>query len=93
VALRHRPAQESISVRLDKASAVIRGWSNYFKIAHNFSGVANGLDHKAFWIAVKAVCRKEDLSTAKCLRKYYFRNTIVSEHQHHGSLATDSGSS
>ena len=44
-ALRHRPAQESISVRLVRASAVIRGWSNYFKIAHNFSQVANGLDH------------------------------------------------
>ena len=35
--LRYRPMQESISVRLERASAVIRGWSNYFKIAHNFS--------------------------------------------------------
>ena len=35
--LRYRPMQESISVRLDRASAVVRGWSNYFKIAHNFS--------------------------------------------------------
>ena len=75
-ALRHRPTQESISVRLERASAVIRGWSNYFRIAHNFSGVAHGLDHTAFWTAVKAVCRKEDISTAKCLRKYYFHNTI-----------------
>ena len=75
-ALRYRPMQESISVRLVRASAVIRGWSNYFKIAHNFSQVANGLDHKAFWIAVKAICRKEDISTAKCLRRYRLRNTI-----------------
>ena len=37
-ALRCRPMQESISVRLVRASAVIRGWSNYFKIAHNFPG-------------------------------------------------------
>ena len=74
--LRYRPMQESISVRLDRASAVIRGWSNYFKIAHNFSQVAHGLDHKAFWIAVKAICRKEDISTAQCLRKYRLRNTI-----------------
>ena len=41
-ALRYRPMQESISVRLVRASAVIRGWSNYFKIAHNFSQVATG---------------------------------------------------
>ena len=68
--------QESISVRLERASAVIRGWSNYFKIAHNFSQVAHGLDHKAYWIAVKAICRKEDISTAQCLRKYRLPNTI-----------------
>ena len=74
--LRYRPMQESISVRLDRASAVIRGWSNYFKTAHNFSQVAHGLDHKAFWIAVKAICRKEDISTAQCLRKYRLQNTI-----------------
>ena len=74
--LRHRPIQESVSVRLARASAVIRGWSNYFKIANNFPGVAHRLDHKAFWTAVKAICRKEDISTAKCLRKYRFRNTV-----------------
>ena len=75
-ALRYRPTQESISVRLVRASAVIRGWSNYFKIAHNFSQVAHGLDHKAYWIAARAICRKEDISTAKCLRRYGRRNTI-----------------
>ena len=75
--LRYRPAQESISVRLERASSVIRGWSNYFKIAHNFSQVAHGLDHKAFWIATKAICRKEDISTAQCLRKYRLQNTIA----------------
>ncbi len=75
--LRYRPAQESISVRLERASSVIRGWSNYFKIAHNFSQVAHGLDHKVFWIATKAICRKEDISTAQCLRKYRLQNTIA----------------
>lgn len=75
-AIQHRPAQESISVRLVRGSAVIRGWSNYFKIAHNFSQVANGLDHKAFWTTVKTICRKTDLSTAKCLRRHRFGNTI-----------------
>ena len=75
-ALQHRPTQESISVRLVRASAIIRGWSNYFKIAHNFSKVANGLDHEAYWIAARAICLKENISTAKCLRKYGRRNAI-----------------
>jgi hypothetical protein len=75
--LRYRPTQESISVRLKRASAVIRGWSNYFKLAHNFSQVAHGLDDKAFWIAAKTICWKEDISTAQCLRKYRLRNTIA----------------
>ena len=40
--LRYRPMQESVSVRLVRASAVIRGWSNYFKVAHNFSKLPTG---------------------------------------------------
>ena len=76
VALRHRPTQESIPIRLARTSAVIRGWSNYFKIAHNFTKVASGLDHQAFWTTVKAICRKQDISTAQCFRRYYFRPTI-----------------
>ncbi len=75
-ALRYCPMQEGVSVRLVRTSAVIRGWSNYFKIAHNFSKVANGLDQKAFWIAVKAICRKADISTAQCLRRHRFGNTL-----------------
>ena len=80
-ALRFRPMQESISVRLARTSAVIRGWSNYFRTAHNFSQVAHGLDHQAYWIAVKAICKKEGISTAQCLRRYRVRDTIgVHEH-------------
>ena len=75
-ALRKRPTQESISVRLVRASAVIRGWSNYFKIAHNFSQVAHGLDHDAYWIAARAICLKENISTAKCLRKFGRKGTL-----------------
>lgn len=74
--LRYRPAQESISVRLDRASAVIRGWSNYFKRAHNFSQVAHRLDHDAYWTTVKTICKKEGISAAKCLRRYSLRNTL-----------------
>ena len=75
-AIRYRPTQESTSVRLVRGSTVIRGWANYYKIAHNYSQVANGLDHQAFWIAVKAICRKADISAAKCLRRHRFGNTI-----------------
>ena len=75
-ALRYRPTQESISVRLVRSSAVIRGWSNYFKVAHNFKQVASGLDYTAFWMMVKTICRKEDISTAKCLRRYGISKTL-----------------
>lgn len=69
-AIRYRPSQESLAVRLVRGSAIIRGWANYFKLAHNFYKVAGKLDHLAYWTTVKAICRKEDISTAKCLRKY-----------------------
>ncbi len=75
-AIRYRPTQESVAARIKRGSAVIRGWSNYFKIAHNFPKVANRLDHKAFWIMVQAISKKEDLPASKVLRKYRHRNTI-----------------
>ncbi len=75
-AMRNRPHQESGACRIVRGSAVVRGWSNYYKIGHNFSKVANLLDHLAFWIAVKTLCRKFDLSTAQCLAKYERGSTI-----------------
>ena len=75
-ALRYRPMQESISVRLVRPSAVIRGWSNYFKAAHNFSRVANGLDHKAFWIAVKAICRRKTYRLPSVSASTVFRTPL-----------------
>ena len=68
--MRWRPLQESGAARLVRGSAVVVGWSNYYKIANNFSKTANRLDYQAVWIAVKALCRKFDISTAQCLRKY-----------------------
>ena len=32
--------------------------------------IAGTLDHHAFWIAVKAICRKLDITTAQCVKKY-----------------------
>lgn len=39
-------------------------------------GCAVWLDYHAFWIGVKTLCRKFDLSTAQCLRKYGTGNCI-----------------
>lgn len=69
-AMRYRPQQESVVARLQRGSSVVRGWSNYYRIAHNFTNLAGSLDHYAFWSAVKAICRKFDITTAKCVRKY-----------------------
>ena len=74
--MRYRPLQESGAARIVRGSAVIRGWSNYFRIANNFSQAANVLDHQAFWIATKTLCRKFGLSTAKCLSRYRFGSSI-----------------
>ena len=73
---RYRPMQESIDTRVQSASAVIRGWSNYFKIAHNFSTMAGRLDNIAHWTIVKAISRKNDISTKAVHRKFYFSSRI-----------------
>lgn len=44
-AMRFRPHQESGAARIVRGSADIRGWSNDFKIAQNYSQSANLLDH------------------------------------------------
>ncbi len=73
---RYRPSQESVDTRVQNASAVIRGWANYFKIAHNYSVVAGKLDNIAHWAMVKAISRKNDKSTRKVHRKFYFNGRI-----------------
>jgi group II intron reverse transcriptase/maturase len=75
-AARYRPSQEDIATRIERVSAVIRGWSHYFKIAHNFATVAGTLDHLAHWAMVKAISRKNDISSGKVHRKFYFNGRI-----------------
>jgi len=75
-AMRRRPHQESIALRINRGSAVVRGWSEYYRIAHDFTGKAGTFDYWAFWIATKAICRKLDISTGKCMKKFY-RNTTI----------------
>jgi group II intron reverse transcriptase/maturase len=69
-AMRWQPTQESGASRLVRGSAVVVGWANYYRLAHDFNRMANQLDYHAFWIAVKALCRRYDITTAQCLRKY-----------------------
>jgi group II intron reverse transcriptase/maturase len=73
---RYRPSQESIDARVQNASAVIIGWSNYFKIAHNYSAVAGKLDYITHWAMVKAICRKNDKSTQHVHQKFLFNGRI-----------------
>jgi len=73
---RYRPSQEDIATRVRKVSSLIRGWSNYFKIAHNFCKVAGLLDHLAHWAMVKAISRKNDISSGKVHKKFYHKGRI-----------------
>lgn len=69
-ALRYRPQQESVALRIQRASYLVRGWREYFRVAHDLKKVASNLDYYAFWEAVKGASRKQDLTTAKCLKRY-----------------------
>ena len=69
-ALRYRPSQESVAVRIMRANQLIRGWREYFRVAHNLARVANELNHYSFWSAVKMACRKHDISTRQCVKRY-----------------------
>jgi hypothetical protein len=68
--MRWQPTQQSGAARLVRGSAVLIGWANYYRIAHNFSRAANTVDYHAFWIGVKALCRRYDITAAQCIRKY-----------------------
>lgn len=69
-AMRWQPTQESGVARLVRGSAVVIGWANYYRIAHNFNRIANQVDYLAFWIGIKALCRKYDITTAQCIQRY-----------------------
>lgn len=68
--IRFRSSQESMSLRIERASRLIRGWREYYRVAHNLHSVAHTLDYHAFWEAVKAGSRKFDITTAQCLKRY-----------------------
>jgi len=80
-AMRYRPHQESVALRIQRGSAVIRGWANYYCIAYNYPKLTSTFDHWAFWSAVKAVSRKMDIRASKVLGQYYRHGTIVVSEQ------------
>ncbi len=68
--MRWQPTQLSGAARLTRGSAFVTGWANYYRIAHDFSRAANRVDFHAYWIGVKALCRRYDISIAQCIRKF-----------------------
>ncbi len=75
--VRYRPHQESVALRVQRASYLIRGWREYFRVAHDIKKVAHTYDYLAFWETVKGACRKHDLTTAKCLKRYCRNSRFV----------------
>jgi RNA-directed DNA polymerase len=69
-AMRWQPTQESGIARLVRGSAVITGWANYYRIAHDFTRKANQVDYHTFWIGVRALCRRYNITTAQCIRRF-----------------------
>ena len=66
----------SIAARIYRASQVVRGWGEYFRIAHNYSKVASKLDYFVHVVMLKMICRKMDIHTAKCYREYHANGTF-----------------
>jgi RNA-directed DNA polymerase len=74
--IRHVSMQTSIAARIHRASKVIRGWGQYFRIAHNYAKVASRLDFHSFWLMAKEICKRMDISTAQCMKRHRARGTI-----------------
>ena len=67
----------SIAARIHRTSQVVRGWGEYFRIAHNYSAVAGRLDYFVHAVMRSMICRKMDIQTAKCYREYYTNGTFL----------------
>jgi hypothetical protein len=66
----------SIAARIHRTSQVVRGWGEYFRIAHNYSKKAGDLDYFVHKVMLKMICRKMDIHTAKCYREYHVNGTF-----------------
>ena len=85
----------SIVVRIHRTSQVVRGWGEYFRIAHNYSKVAGDLDYFTHKVMLKMICRKMDIPTARCYREYvangtfHYRNEEVLARLSHKTMKLD----
>ena len=69
------------------ASEVL-GWANYDRIAHELNRVANQLGYLAFWIAVRALCCRYELTITQCIRRYRCNGSLsMSERRMQENLA------
>jgi RNA-directed DNA polymerase len=75
-AVRNVAQHVSIAARIYRASQVVRGWGEYFRIAHNYSKKAGDLDYFVHKVMLKMICRKMDIHTAKCYREYLANGTF-----------------
>jgi 5-methylcytosine-specific restriction endonuclease McrA len=54
----------------------VRGWGEYFRVAHNYAKKAGDLDYFVHKVMLKMICRKMDIHTAKCYRDYLANGTF-----------------
>lgn len=52
-------------------NAIARGWTNYYRFAHNSNVVAGRLAHVVFWCTVHYLGKKHRRSLRKVLRRHY----------------------
>lgn len=75
-AIRNVTHHTSVAARIYRANQVIRGWGEYFRVAHNFAKVASDMDNYVHIAMLKAICHKMDIHTAKCYREYFAKGTF-----------------
>ena len=66
----------SIAARIYRATMAVKGWGEYFRIAHNYYKVAGDLDNYVHLSMLKAICNKQDITTAQCYRRYCNQGTF-----------------
>lgn len=55
-------------------SAIARGWTNYYRYAHNSNVVAGRLATVVFWLTAHYLGKKHRLSIRKIMRRHYARD-------------------
>lgn len=63
-----------------KYNAEIRGFYNYYSIAHNISGVGNTFGYVMKYSCLKTIARKQNTSIRKVFAKYRQDSNIVAEY-------------